>query len=69
LTSLFEVIVQTWLALFPASLQMESEPPSNAKPCGTGAPHDMAFRPSNEDMRGLRRGVCYTHVLYWEDEE
>jgi hypothetical protein len=32
-----------WLALFLESLQMVSEPPSNARSCDTGAPHDVAL--------------------------
>jgi hypothetical protein len=43
LTSPFGVIAQMWLALFLGSLQMVSEPPSNARSCGTGALHDMAL--------------------------
>jgi hypothetical protein len=42
-TSPFGVIVQMWLALFLESLQMVSEPPSNAKSCGTEALHDVAL--------------------------
>jgi hypothetical protein len=43
LTSPFGVIAQMWLALFSGSLQMVSEPPNNARPCGTGALHDVAL--------------------------
>jgi hypothetical protein len=65
LTSPFGVIAQMWLALFLESLQMVSEPPSNAKSCGTGALHDM--HGPDEDVRGLRGGVCNTPVPYWEE--
>jgi hypothetical protein len=44
---------------------MVSEPPSNAKSCGTGALHDM--HGPDEDVRGLRGGVCNTPVPYWEE--
>jgi hypothetical protein len=35
--------VQMWLALFLGSLQMVSEPPSNARPYGIGALYDVAL--------------------------
>jgi hypothetical protein len=31
------------MSLGGGSLQMVSEPPSNVKPCGTGASHDVAL--------------------------
>jgi hypothetical protein len=37
------VTTQMWLALFPRSLQMVSEPPSNARSCGIGALHDVTL--------------------------
>jgi hypothetical protein len=37
------VIAQMWLALFLGSLEMVSEPSSNARSCGTRAPHDIAL--------------------------
>jgi hypothetical protein len=47
-TSLFGVITQMWLALFPRSLQMVSESLSNARSYGTGALHDMALTSTSE---------------------
>ena len=43
LTSPFGVIAQMWLALFPRSLQMVSEPPSNARLCGIETLHNVAL--------------------------
>jgi hypothetical protein len=43
LTSHFGVIAQMWLALFLGLLQMISELPNNARPCGTGVLHDVAL--------------------------
>jgi hypothetical protein len=43
LTSPFGVTAQMWLALFLGSLQMVSEPPSNARSFSTGALHDIAL--------------------------
>jgi hypothetical protein len=43
LTSSFEVITQIWLILSPWSLQVVSEPPSNARSCGTEVLHDVAL--------------------------
>ena len=43
LTSPVGVIAQMWLALFIGSLQMVSEPPSNARPCGIETLHDVAL--------------------------
>jgi hypothetical protein len=37
-----------WLAFFPGSLQIVSEPPNNAKSFGIGAPHDMASTRTSE---------------------
>jgi hypothetical protein len=37
------VIAQIWLALFLGSLQIVSEPPTNARSCGTEALHDVAL--------------------------
>jgi hypothetical protein len=43
LTSHFRVIAHMWLALFPGSLQMLSEPPSSARSCGIGALYNVAL--------------------------
>jgi len=43
LISPFGMISQISPAFFPGSLQMVSEPPSNARSCGTRALHDMAL--------------------------
>jgi hypothetical protein len=43
LTNPFGVIAQIWLVLFPKSLQMVSELPSNARPCGIEALHDLGL--------------------------
>jgi hypothetical protein len=48
-----------WLALFPTSLQMVLEPPSNAWSCGTGATHDVALTTASR----VQGGVCNTSVL------
>jgi hypothetical protein len=58
LTSHFKVIAQMWLALFPESLQMVLELPSNAR----------SYDGHDEDVRSLREGVCNHPVLYWKDE-
>jgi hypothetical protein len=41
--SFFKVIAQMWQTLFPTSLQVVSEPPSNTRSCGTGALHDIVL--------------------------
>lgn len=58
------MIVQVWLTLFLRSLQIVSEPPSNARSCDTGAPHDVALMWT---LRGLRMRVCNTLVPYWKE--
>jgi hypothetical protein len=60
LTSPVGVIAQIWLALFLGSLKMVSEPPSNARLCGTEALHDVALTRTS--------GICNTLVPYCEEK-
>jgi hypothetical protein len=60
LTSPFGVTAQIWLALFPGSLQMVSEPPSNARSCGIRALHDVALTRTS----GIQEGEFVTPRSY-----
>jgi hypothetical protein len=44
--------VGLWLVLFPWSLKVVSEPPSNVRSCGTGALHDMALMRTLKILEG-----------------